>query len=100
MNLFPDDGSYMKASQVALFCEVFDLGHPAATLKEAWLQIDAVVDQRNGIAHGRLTPEQVGRDFSHDDILRLIQMWEDRWTDFVTWVEANCQGPQFYLQKR
>jgi hypothetical protein len=99
-DLFPDDGSFMKASQVSLFCDLFDLGNPAPVLREAWDQINAVVDQRNGIAHGRLTPEEVGRRYSHDEIMRLIRVWGDRWNDFLGWVEPQCQGSAFYLSKR
>jgi hypothetical protein len=99
-NLFPDDGSYMKASQVAVFCSVFDLGDPLPVLREVWPRINTVVDQRNGIAHGRLTPEEVGRTYTHDEIMRLISLWESRWTEFLTWVEATCQMPQAFLNKR
>jgi hypothetical protein len=99
-SLFPDDGSFMKASQVQVFCEVFDLGDPGPVLREVWNRIDAVVEERNGIAHGRLTPEEVGRRYSHEEVLKLIQLWGDRWSDFLTWVESKCQGPAFYLTRR
>jgi hypothetical protein len=77
-NLFPDDGSYMKNSQVAVFCRVFDLGDPLPVLREVWPRINIVVDQRNGIAHGRLTPEEVGRTYTHAEVLGLISLWELR----------------------
>ncbi|GAB3952804.1 hypothetical protein GCM10027614_57100 [Micromonospora vulcania] len=90
----------MKSSQVKLLCDVFDFGNPAPILREVWEQINAVVEQRNGIAHGRLTPEEVGRRYSHDEIMALIQVWEDRWSDFLSWIEGECQGPGFYLASR
>jgi hypothetical protein len=34
VNTFPNDGSFMKSSQVYLFCEVFDLGDPGRVLKD------------------------------------------------------------------
>ena len=98
--LFPDDGSFMKASQVKVFCDIFDLGDPAPVLREVWDRINAIVDQRNAVAHGRLRPEEVGRDYSHDEMLQLTASWEARWTDFLTWVESNCHGRAFYLAQR
>ncbi|MEU8431274.1 hypothetical protein [Micromonospora sp. NPDC048887] len=99
-DLFPDDGSFMKRSQVKLFCELFDLGNPAPVLREVWERIDTVVDERNGIAHGRLTPEEVGRRYSHGEMLNLIDVWGARWSDFLDWIEPQCQGSSFYLSKR
>ena len=97
MEAFPDDGSYMKASQVKLFCEVFEFGDPGPILREVWGKIDSIVDQRNGIAHGRLLPDEVGRNFTHDEIINLITAWEDRWTDFLDWIEGKCSEKKFYL---
>jgi hypothetical protein len=99
-SLFPDDGSFMKSSQVVVFCDVFDFGHPGPILREAWDRIDNIVDQRNGIAHGRLTPEEVGRNYSHSDLLKLIDLWETRWEDFLGWIESHCKGTKFYLAKQ
>ncbi|MBM7078581.1 hypothetical protein JQX11_19875 [Micromonospora sp. MMS20-R1-14] len=89
-SLFPHDGSFMKASQVGLFCELFDLGDPGPILKEVWPQLNTIVDLRNGIAHGRLTPDEVGRNYTHEEVLELINLWESRWIDFINWLEASC----------
>jgi hypothetical protein len=99
MSLFPDDGSYMKSSQVKLFCEVFDLGDPAKILRTIWPKIDTIVDRRNGIAHGRLTPDEVGRNYTHNEVTALIQEWSDSWISFLDWVESSCKGTSFYMAK-
>ncbi|MFI9574593.1 HEPN domain-containing protein [Microbispora rosea] len=98
--LFPADGSFMKASQVRLFCSIFDLGDPGPILREIWPRINTVVEQRNAIAHGRMTPDEVGRNYSHDDLMKLVALWEQRWMDFVTWVETRCSGPSAFLLSR
>ncbi|MGW1059013.1 HEPN domain-containing protein [Micromonospora rubida] len=95
-DLFPHDGSFMKASQVRLFCELFDLGDPGTVLKEVWLQLDTIVDLRNGIAHGRLTPDEVGRNYTYDEVLELINLWESRWIEFIDWVEACCDDHSMF----
>ena len=64
----PADGSFMKRSQVSLFCDIFELGDPGTILKEVWGRLDTIVTERNGIAHGRLTPEEVGRNYSLADV--------------------------------
>lgn len=98
--LFPSDGSFMKSSQVMLFCEIFELGDPRAILQEVWGRLDAVVTERNGIAHGRLTPEQVGRNYSFADIQDLVNLWELRWISFVDHVESKAQIRSFYRYDR
>lgn len=100
MGLFPHDGSYMKTSQISLLCELFDFGNPAIPLKDLWNQIDGIVGQRNGIAHGRLTPAQVGRNYTRQEILDLIDLWQARWIEFLAWLESKCQGSSFYLMGR
>lgn len=80
----------MKASQVRLFCDLFDLGDPGPVLREVWPQLDTIVDLRNGIAHGRLTPDEVGRNYTHDEVLTLVNLWEIRWLEFIDWIENCC----------
>jgi hypothetical protein len=97
MGLFPNDGSYMKTTQVALLCDLFGFGDPVIALQDLWNKIDGVVGQRNGIAHGRLTPGQVGRNYTRQEILDLIELWQTRWIDFLAWIESKCQDSSFYL---
>lgn len=95
-NLFPSDGSFMKRSQVELFCEIFDLGDPGPVLQEVWGRLNTVVTERNGIAHGSLTPEEVGRNYSLAEIQMLVNVWQQRWTDFIDRVESRAQHRSFY----
>ena len=100
VNLFPSDGSFMKQTQVTLFCELFELGDPAAVLKEAWSKIDGIVTERNGIAHGRLTPEEVGRRYSFPEIEDVLRIWETRWLEFLINLELKASSRDFYRVKR
>lgn len=95
-NIFPSDGSFMKKSQVSLFCELFGLGDPGPVLKEVWGRLDTVVTARNGIAHGLQTPEEVGRDYSLAEIQTLVTAWEQRWVDFISHVESKAQSRSFF----
>lgn len=95
-SVFPDDGSFMKPSQVELFCELFRLGHPARVLREVWPRLDQVVRDRNAVAHGNETAEQVGRRYSFDDVLVLTYFWHLRWHEFADHVEHSGSVRSFF----
>lgn len=99
-DLFPSDGSFMKRSQVAVFCELFQLGQPGPILREVWDRLDTVVSERNGIAHGRLTPDEVGRNYSLAEVRALVDLWQLRWTSFIDNIEARAAGRSFYRHDR
>ncbi len=99
-NLFPEDGSFMKASQVRLFCDLFGLGDPALILQEVWGRLDTIVTQRNSIAHGKHTPEEVGRNYTLSELHDLIDLWEKRWSDFVNHVGQQASARDFFRSSR
>ena len=100
VDLFPADGSFMKSSQVRLVCELFELGDPGPILKEVWVRLDTIVAERNGVAHGRLTPEEVGRNYTLSDIRVLIDAWQIRWTEFIQHIESLASSRDFFRHKR
>jgi hypothetical protein len=95
-NSFPADGSFMKASQVTLWCEIFNIANPDLILHRTWATIDAVVAERNGIAHGRLTADEVGRRYTEGEIRQLVNDWRDDWLDFLQTVERFARSRDFY----
>ena len=94
--LFPADGSFMKSSQVHVFCALFELGDPGPVLKEVWSRLDTVVTQRNAIAHGLLSPEEVGRGYTIGEFRLLVDLWHQRWIDFIDHVESKVITPGFF----
>lgn len=97
---FPYDGSFMKKSQIQLWCQIFEVPNPGAILSNIWPAIDTVVTERNAIAHGRETPEQVGRGYSENEIRVLINDWHNDWTNFLTTIEALAQNRDFFRTSR
>jgi hypothetical protein len=95
-NVFPTDGTFMKRSQVILLFDLFGLGDPAPILKEVWESIDTIVTQRNAVAHGRMTPEEVGREYTSRTIRDLIDRWEARWLAVVGYIETMASGRDFF----
>ena len=99
-DVFPNDGSNFRKSQVITFCSVFGLSNPAPVLREVWGRLDTIVTERNGVAHGRLTPEEMGRNYTENDMNQLIDLWQLRWTDFLNWVEASAATRDFFRLPR
>jgi hypothetical protein len=93
---FPSDGSFMKSTQITVWCDLFDIPNPHLILHRTWTLIDTVVAQRNGIAHGRLTADQVGRDYTEIEIRQLIDDWRDDWMDFLQIVKARASTRDFF----
>lgn len=99
-NVFPMDGSFMKQSQVSTICTLFDFGDPSVPLGRTWSEINAVVGQRNAIAHGQRRADEVGRTYSYLETLALIENWRASWLQFIDWVEGQCQTSDFFLLPR
>ncbi len=98
-DFFPDDGSFMRETQVKCFCDFFDLPNPEPILEKAWNMIPAVTNARNGIAHGVLTAEEVGRNMSYSDTIGQISTWQEKWLLFVDFVESIVGSETYYLSK-
>lgn len=99
-NIFPNDGSHMKTAQVVTLCEVYGLDSPGPILQEAWARINTVVSERNSIAHGQRTPEEVGRNYSIGELRNLVDIWERRWCEFLAEVESKASSRDFYREPR
>lgn len=95
-DIFPDDGSYMKCSQILYWAAAFNILNPQLPLARVWPTIDTVVANRNAIAHGRLTPQEVGRDYSISEIFQLVDDWEDSWLAFLDHVALAASNRDFF----
>ena len=100
VSTFPSDGSHMKRGQLATFCTLFSLGEPGPVLREIWNRLDTIVDERNGIAHGRLTADEVGRNYSVQELANLADLWLLRWSEFLAWVESQAATRDFFRLAR
>jgi len=69
-------------------------------LHRTWATIDSVVSERNGVAHGRKTPEDVGRGYTEKEVRKLIDDWKDDWLDFLGEVEKLAQSRDFFRTPR
>jgi hypothetical protein len=95
-DVFPTDGSHMRQQQVVTFCELLELGEPGPILKNAWGRLNTIVTQRNEIAHGAKTSEEIGRSYTVGELRDLVDIWELRWGEFIDHVETAASDRDFY----
>lgn len=67
-NLFPSDGSHFRVDQLRTIWSLFGVTGPCIPENKFIGRIDEIVELRNGIAHGRMKPEDVGARFSVWDL--------------------------------
>lgn len=97
---FPNDGSFMKSTQIKLWCDIFEVGPPQKLLNRTWSSVDAIVAQRNQIAHGAATPDEVGREYTEAEIRLLIEDWRQDWSAFLLHVESLGSSRDFFRLPR
>ena len=98
--VFPSDGSFMKRSQISTVCDLFHLGDPSLPLSEIWDDINGIVRYRNAIAHGEQRADEVGRNYSFQETLDLIDDWNSCWNAFIDWIEIQCATSAYFLLPR
>lgn len=95
---FPDDGSYMKSTQVRTICYLFGLGDPAPILGRSWSHIDDFQKKRNAIAHGSVLPSTIGENYSALDIETFYTEWRYSWVAFAKHIEKESLNPRFWTR--
>lgn len=98
-NYFPDDGSYMKSTQVRTICCLFDLGDPAPILGSTWSHIDEIQRKRNAIAHGSVLPSIIGENYSALEIETFYSEWRCSWVAFAEHIEKESLNPRFWTRR-
>lgn len=98
---FPDDGSFMKRSQVELWFKVFDAGNPWEVFDYYMFDnFNTVVRNRNKIAHGEDSPENIGGSFTFEEMTRWVSSWENSWLSFISHIENLGSKREFYRSSR
>ncbi len=70
--LFPNDGSHYRVGQLQTIWAVFGIDVPLLSELRLFGRIDELVENRNAIAHGRRTPEEVGGRYSQSEIEKRV----------------------------
>lgn len=99
-NAFPDDGSFFRRSQLELWCQIFRVENASSLLGETWQRLDAIVRDRNKIAHGEVTPDDVGRRYTQPEISNVIADWSTDWVCFLREIEQLASTRDYFRVPR
>jgi hypothetical protein len=87
---FPTDGSHFRLPQTYLIWELFGITAPVLPDVQLTHLIGEIVEHRNAIAHGRATATEIGRRFTHTEILKKIRSMLSIWLYQISTMEQHC----------
>ena len=90
--VFPKDASHYRVKQLETIWAVFGLTVPVVPEPRLIGRIEELVENRNAIAHGRRTAEEVGGRYSTLEIEKRIDDVEQISSYVVTQMEAHYRG--------
>ncbi len=91
--VFPHDGSHFRHEQLQMIFDVLGIKRTPAQRRRHLFRIDEVVDYRNEIAHGRVTPDKVGQRYTREEIWRIIKQVKSVCLLLVSATEKHCSQP-------
>jgi hypothetical protein len=91
-DFFPSDGSHYRANQLRTIWRIFTITEPIVPAPRYLSRIEELVENRNGISHGRLTAEEVGRRYSRQDIAERVNDVYEISNHIVRVLEAHVRG--------
>jgi hypothetical protein len=86
----PHDGSHFRHTQLLMIFHVFGITRLPVRRKRHLYRIDEVVDNRNQIAHGSETAEEIGRRYSRSDVAHIIEQMKSVCLLLISIFDAYC----------
>lgn len=86
---FPKDGSHFRHTQLHLIFDILGIRRTPAQRRRHLFRIDEVVEHRNAIAHGRETPDIIGRRYSRSEILQIMKQMKSVCTLLVSEISSH-----------
>jgi hypothetical protein len=90
---FPDDGSHFRVQQLRTIWSLFGMGSFALPNGHLYPLIEELVNNRNAIAHGRLTALEIGRRYSARDIASKVSRTRRLCWYLARALEKHCSKP-------
>jgi hypothetical protein len=97
--VFPKDGSHFRHSQLRLMFDILGIKRFPVQRRRHLGRINEVVDNRNAVAHGGETAEDVGRRYSRTEILHAIRQMRSVCLLLVSAIKTRCAIPSFHRRK-
>lgn len=90
--LFPADGSHYRVAQLETIWAIFGITVPVVPETRLIGRIDELVENRNAIAHGRRTSEEVGGRYSTSELQKRVDDVEIIAIYLVTQIEIHYEA--------
>ena len=90
----PTDRSHYRASQLELIFRVFGISRMPVRRRRHKHRIAEVVGHRNAIAHGRETPEDIGRRYTSSEVRKAIQQIESVCFLWISVFDEYSRSPE------
>jgi hypothetical protein len=81
-----------------LIFRILGIKKPATIRKRHLYRIDELVSNRNKIAHGEETADEIGRRYSRNEILQHIQLMQKICLRLIFLVSEHCDAPERYCR--
>ena len=91
-DLFPTDGSHYRIQQLQTIWQIFSVSAPVVPERRLIGRVDELVENRNAISHGRITPEKVGRRYSWQEIASRVEDTDAIAGHVVSSLESHVQS--------
>ena len=95
--VFPKDGSQFRYSQLVLLWKMLGISSPS--LPEARLRgiLEEIVSNRNEVAHGESSPDDVGGRYSYADLESRLRDVELICTYYLSEIDAHISNARAFL---
>lgn len=97
INSLPFDGTHFRHTHLNLILRVFGVSRKLTLRRRHLYRIDEVVNNRNSIAHGGETAENVGRRYSRGDIVQIIIQMRSICLRLISIISEHCDNPSKHL---
>ena len=91
-DLFPNDGSHYRIHQLRTIWKIFSVSGPVVSEPRLIGRIEELVENRNAISHGRLTPEEVGSRYSWQEVASRVNDTDTIAGHVVSSLESHVQS--------
>ena len=91
-DLFPNDGSHYRIQQLRTIWKIFSVSGPVVSEPRLIGRIEELVENRNAISHGRLTPEEVGGRYSWQEVASRADDTDTIAGHIVSSLESHVQS--------
>jgi len=97
-SLLPNVGKHHRSADLQFLFTILGISRLPVRRRRHLFRIDEIVDRRNDIAHGLVTADKIGRDFTRADIHHRINQMESVCRCLIASMERHCSSPTNFVR--